>query len=240
MTLRRGLLWTSTALMTMALVLRSVQLGTAPLLSPIEALYFYAWLVFVIYLSLMRSPTQASVGALLVPFGTLCSIMGAVSFTTDIDVNPIFQNPLFSVHVISAFLGYSALSIACCAGILYLLLHDQVTHKRIGGLFNRLPPLEDLDRLGHRTVVLGLVMLTIGMISGAVWARQEWGVNWILEPKVVWSLISWMIYTGYLVARRLVGWRGERAAWVATTGFAVSIFTFLGTNYLLATGRHVF
>jgi cytochrome c-type biogenesis protein CcsB len=237
--LRRALLWFAVACMTLFLAWRSATLGTVPLLSPTEALYFYAWLVFLVYLVLMRSPTQASVGALLVPFGAACALAGAWS-ASEATVLPIFRTPLFALHTLAAFLGYSALSVACCAGILYLVLHDQVTKKKLGRLFHRLPPLEDLDELGHRTVWLGFFLLTIAIVAGAVWARREWGVHWIWEPKAVWAASSWLVYAGYLVARWRAGWRGERAAWLATIGFAVSIASFLGTNYLLASGRHTF
>lgn len=238
--LRRGLLWFAVGCMTVSLAWRAATLGTVPLLSPTEALYFYAWLVFLVYLVIMRSPTQASVGALLVPFGAACALAGVWTGHGPEVVNPIFRTPLFAVHTLAAFLGYSALSVACCAGILYLVLHEQVSKKKLGRLFHRLPPLEDLDRLGHRTVWLGFVLLTVVIVTGAVWARQEWGVNWIWEPKAVWAASSWLVYAGYLVARGRARWRGERAAWLATMGFAVSIASFLGTNYLLASGRHAF
>ena len=238
--LGRGVLWLSVLAMTASLLLRGLEIGTVPLLTPGEALYFYGWLVFLVYLLLMRSPTQALVGALLVPFASLCVLLGALVLREDATVLPIFQNPLFAVHTLAAFLGYSALSVACCAGILYLVLHDQVAHKRMGKLFHRLPPLEDLDQLGYRTVLLGFLLLSLAIAAGAVWARQEWGVGWIFEPKAVWAIISWLVYAGYLVVRRSRGWRGERAAWLATVGFALSIAGFLGTNYWLASGRHVF
>ena len=196
--------------------------------------------VFLVFLLLMRSPTQSSVGALLVPFGALCALVGMAWGSGETAVLPLFRTPLFAVHTLAAFLGYSALSVACCAGILYLVLHDQLSHKRIGRLFHRLPPLEDLDQLAHRTVWLGFVLLTLAIAAGALWARQEWGVAWIWEPKGVWAIVSWVVYAGYLVARRSGGWRGERAAWLATVGFAVSIAGFLGTNYFLAAGRHAF
>ena len=238
--LRRGLLWAAVVAISVSLIWRTVELGTVPLLTPSEALYFYGWLVFLVYLTLMRSPTQALVGALLVPFGAICVLLGAVTFPAETTVLPIFQSPLFAVHTLSAFLGYSALSVACCAGILYLVLHDQVVHKRMGGLFRRLPPLEDLDQLGFRTVLLGFLLLTVAIGVGAAWARSEWGVSWILEPKAVWALVSWAVYAVYLVVRGSRGWRGKRAAWLATAGFALSIAGFLGTNYWLASGRHVF
>jgi ABC-type transport system involved in cytochrome c biogenesis permease subunit len=88
--------------------------------------------------------------------------------------------------------------------------------------------------------VLGFLLLTSGIVFGMIWARREWGVAWVWEAKSVWTLLSWALYLGYLLTRRLAGWQGQRAAWLATLGFALSIFTFLGSNALLASGRHVF
>jgi cytochrome c-type biogenesis protein CcsB len=236
----RALLWGAAAFMTVAIALRAIQLQTVPLLAPVEALYFYSWLVFLVYLVVMRAPGHDSLGALLVPFGTLCSLFEVTASAAAMSVNPIFRNPIFALHTMSAFLGYSALSVACFAGVLYIVQHDQVSNMKMGRLYNRLPPLEDLDQLGFRTVVLGFLLLTVAIIAGAVWARQEWGVNWVWDPKAVWTTLSWLVYAVYLVVRSRAGWRGERAAWLAASGFAFSILMFLSTNYLLAAGRHVF
>ena len=158
----------------------------------------------------------------------------------DAPVNALFTNRLFALHTVSLFLGYSALSVAFCAGVMYLLLFDEIAHKRVGRMFARLPSLDDLDRLGHRTVVLGFVLLTAGIAVGMVWSRREWGVAWVWESKTVWTLLSWTVYLGYLVTRRVYGWQGQRAAWLAALGFALSIITLLGSNALFASRRHWF
>lgn len=237
---RRALLVSATALMTLVIAARAAALGTVPLFSPFEALYFYGWLVFLVFLLVVRQPTRIAIGSLLVPFGTVCAVVGGLGFAPPGDVNPIFRNSLFAVHTLAAFLGYSALSVACAAGILYLLMFDHISKKKIGALAARLPSLEDLDRLGHRTVILGFALLTVGIAAGMTWAWQEWKVVWIWEPKGAWVLATWLLYAAYLVVRNAAGWRGERAAWMTTVGFALSIFTFLGTNYLFVWGRHIF
>jgi ABC-type transport system involved in cytochrome c biogenesis permease subunit len=123
---------------------------------------------------------------------------------------------------------------------MYLLLFEEIAHKRVGRMFARLPSLDDLDRLGHHTVLLGFALLTSGIVVGMVWARTEWGVLWVWEAKSVWTLLSWLVYLGYLLTRNLAGWQGSRAAWLATLGFALAAITFLGTNVALGSGRHVF
>jgi cytochrome c-type biogenesis protein CcsB len=237
---RQNLLIAATVCMTAALAGRAAVLGTVPLSSPLESLYAYGWLVALVFLLLVRGSARTPVGALLVPFGALCSFVGMAGLTTVRDVQPILRHPLFAFHALTAFLGYSALSVACCAGVLYLVQYQEISHKRMGPLAARLPSLEDLDRLGHRTVIFGLALLTASIVAGMAWAKQEWNVLWIWEPKGVWALLTWGLYAFYLVARDGAGWRGVRAAWLSAVGFLASIFTLLGTNYLLGWGRHVF
>ncbi len=238
--LRRGLVWGATALMTVVLAARTVQLGTVPLFSPFEALYCYGWLVFLVFLLVVKQSTRGSIGTLLVPFGTVCAVVGALGITPAAEVNPIFKNSLFALHTLAAFLGYSALSVACYAGVLYLLVYDHIAKKKFGTLVARLPSLEDLDRLGHHTVIFGLALLSVGLATGVTWAWREWKVIWIWEPKGTWVMITWLVYAAYLVVRNGAGWRGVRAAWITTVGFVASLFTLLGTNYLMSWGRHVF
>jgi ABC-type transport system involved in cytochrome c biogenesis permease subunit len=188
----------------------------------------------------VRRAAHRTLGVFLVPLATGLAALSAAFMEPPQAVNALFRNKLFALHTVSLFLGYSALSVAFCAGVMYLLLFDEIAHKRVGRMFARLPSLDDLDRLGHRTVVLGFVLLTAGIAIGMVWARREWGVAWVWESKSVWTLLSWLVYLGYLVTRRAAGWQGQRAAWLATLGFALSIFTLLGSNVLLASRRHVF
>ena len=84
--------------------------------------------------------------------------------------------------------------------------------------------------------MLGFALLTAGIAVGMVWARSEWGVAWVWEAKSVWTLLSWAVYLGYLVARRTAGWQGQRAAWLATLGFVLTVATFLSSSAMLGAG----
>jgi len=225
---------------TGALLLRAFELGTVPLVTSFEALLFYAWLLLVVFLGLVRREAHRTLGAFLVPLATVLGFFAAAFMAPPSTVSALFHNRLFVAHTVSVFLGYSALSVAFCAGVMYLLLHDEIAHKRVGRMFARLPSLDDLDRLGLRTVQLGFVLLTLGIASGMAWARVEWDVLWVWEPKAVWALLSWSVYLAYLLTRAFAGWQGARAAWLAALGFALSVITFLGTNLVLGSGRHVF
>ena len=224
---------------TGALVVRGLELATVPLVSALEALLFYAWLLLLVFLVLVRREAHRTLGAFLVPLAVLLGGFAAAFMAPPAPVSALFHNRYFALHTVTLFLGYSALSVAFCAGVMYLLLFEEIAHKKVGRMFARLPSLDDLDRLGHRTVLLGFALLTTGIVVGMVWAKTEWGVLWVWEPKSVWTLLSWAVYLGYLLTRNLAGWQGPRAAWLATLGFALAAATFVGTN-TLASGRHVF
>ena len=88
-----------------------------------------------------------------------------------------------------------------------------------------------------KTISFGFLFLTVGIITGAVWANSAWGTYWSWDPKETWSLITWFIYAIYLHCRYMRGWSGKKAAWISVIGFASVIFTYIGVNFLLS-GLH--
>ncbi len=99
---------------------------------------------------------------------------------------------------------------------------------------------ELLDEITYKAIAIGFPIFTLGgLIFGAIWADQAWGVYWSWDPKETWSLITWFIYAFYLHSRLLRGWRGRKIAVVASIGFAAVIFTYLGVNLLLS-GLHAY
>ncbi|URR36324.1 c-type cytochrome biogenesis protein CcsB [Thermosynechococcus sp. HN-54] len=101
----------------------------------------------------------------------------------------------------------------------------------------RLTLAETLDNLSYRMIGLGFPLLTIGIISGAVWANEAWGAPWSWDPKETWALIVWLVYAAYLHARITRDWQGRKPAILATVGFGVVWVCYLGVN-LLGKGLH--
>jgi ABC-type transport system involved in cytochrome c biogenesis permease subunit len=97
-----------------------------------------------------------------------------------------------------------------------------------------------LDEITYKSIAIGFPIFTIGgLIFGAIWADQAWGVYWSWDPKETWSLITWFVYAFFLHARLLRGWRGHKMAVVAVIGFISVVFTYLGVNLLLS-GLHAY
>ncbi len=93
-----------------------------------------------------------------------------------------------------------------------------------------------LDDLTHRMVMFGFFFLTIGIITGSVWANSAWGTYWSWDPKETWSLITWFVYATLLHVRITLSWRGDRIAWLSILEFFTVLFTYFGVNYLHSYG----
>ena len=104
---------------------------------------------------------------------------------------------------------------------------------------NKLTLLENLDNWSYRILGLGFPFLTIGIISGGVWANEAWGSYWSWDPKETWALITWLVFASYLHARITKSWQGEKPALVASVGFVVVWICYLGVNFL-GKGLHTY
>ena len=97
---------------------------------------------------------------------------------------------------------------------------------------SKLALLQTIDLWSYRIIGLGFPFLTIGIISGAVWANEAWGSYWSWDPKEIWALVTWLVYAIYLHARLLKGWQGKNAAILGSCGFFVIWICYLGVNFL--------
>ena len=150
-------------------------------------------------------------------------------------------NRILAIHVTSMVLAYSSLSISFGAAVLYLLRRRILPDGVNGGWTRhpaaRFPSLETLDEIGYWSVLAGFPLLTLGIALGAYWANSAWGRYWGWDPKETSALLTWFIYAGYLHARVLRGWDGNRSALILVSGFGAILFTYFAANFVFA-GLH--
>ncbi|HLI96390.1 MAG TPA: c-type cytochrome biogenesis protein CcsB [Candidatus Baltobacteraceae bacterium] len=103
--------------------------------------------------------------------------------------------------------------------------------------FNTMPSLAQLDILIYRIVAVGLPLLTLGIITGAMWAHEAWGAYWQWDPKETAALFSWIVYAIYMHLHTRNAWRGVRTAWISAIGFLTIMFCYFGVN-LWISGLH--
>ena len=114
-------------------------------------------------------------------------------------------------------------------GVFFASRTSEAYKHRLLGVF---PEPVILDELGYQMTLFGFLFLSVGIITGAVWANSAWGRYWGWDPKETWSLITWFIYATLLHARLMRGWRGKRIAYLSLVGFAAVLFTYFGVNLL--------
>jgi cytochrome c-type biogenesis protein CcsB len=206
--------------------------GYVPLSNMYESMVFFAWATILIYLVFEWRLGNRSLGAFVAPLGALSIALVSLNPAISREIEPLvpaLQSNWLTAHVVTCFLGYAAFAVGFAVSIVYL-----VKGNADEGL---LPSGKALDDLAYRTVAVGFPFLTAGILTGAAWANYAWGTYWSWDPKETWSLITWLLYAAYLHARFSAGWRGRRLAWLSGVGFAATIFTYWGVNFVLS-GLH--
>jgi cytochrome c-type biogenesis protein CcsB len=211
-------------------------IGRIPMTNFYESLIFFAGSIIPVYLVVERRIKNRAFGVFVLPIAIIA--MAFASFSPNIDTRiqpliPALQSNWLTIHVVTCFLGYAGFTLSFAWAIIYFLKAEAAKRGRgEEGLWSYLPGLTLVDEMNYQAAVFGFVFLTLGIMSGSVWAYSAWGAYWSWDPKETWSLITWLIYALLIHARYLRGWRGKRLAAIAIVGFASMLFTYLGVNYL--------
>jgi len=220
-----------------AIVVRALEFGSFAVASFGEQIAFFTCLLAGGYLLAQLRYHLAVLGAVVGPIGFIGVLAMLVAHGEMRDVPPDLRSPWLAVHITLAFLGNAAFGLACLVSLVYLWQERQLKTHSVGRFLRRLPPLETLDDVNFRFLTWGFILLTLGILSGVLWAELSFGRLWSWEPRTIWSTIIWMIYAVLLHGRVTVGWGGRRAATLTIVGFGVLFVSFIGVN-MLAPGRH--
>jgi cytochrome c-type biogenesis protein CcsB len=248
--LSKTLVFFSNLLFALTLLARWLGDGYFPLSNLYESLIFLSWAISSIHLFLENKTKSRVIGAISAPILFLLS--GFSSLTLPIEMQkalplvPSLQSNWLMMHVSMMMVSYATLIIGSLFSILYLAFFKFVSQEskillKTGtseGILtssegnSKLSLLETVDTWSYRIIGLGFPFLTIGIISGAVWANEAWGSYWSWDPKETWALITWLVFAIYLHSRLLKGWQGEKAAVLGSCGFFVIWICYLGVNFL--------
>jgi cytochrome c-type biogenesis protein CcsB len=208
--------------------------GHAPFSNLFESLIFFSWTIAVVYLIIERVYKHQSIGAFVLPLAFLAMAYAGLQPKEIRPLLPALKSNWLIAHVITCFIGYAGFALAAGLGLMYLL---KTAGGSTGDKPGLLPSPRVLDNLIYQNVVIGFLLLSAGIITGAIWADQAWGTYWSWDPKETWSLITWFVYAAILHARMVRGWQGKRIAVLAIVGFGCVLFTYFGVNFLLS-GLH--
>ena len=212
------------------LVLRGISAKRWPMTNQYEFAVSFAWALCLVSLVFIRKYRFPVLGAFATPLILLMIGYASMQSREVRDLMPSLRSSWLAFHVSTAIIGYGAFGVACVLSLIFLF-----RGKMKGDSFwgQHVPQPEKLDMISYRSVSLGMLFLTLTILTGAIWAEQAWGSYWSWDPKETWSLVTWIIYAVYLHLRLRRGWRGKAAAWFAVIGFVCVIFTYIGVNTFL-------
>ena len=229
--------------------------GHFPISNLYESLYFLAWGITIGQLLMEREYRSPLIPSIAIPIELVTVAFACFVLPDDLKQSsslvPALRSSWLIMHVSVVMLSYAALIIGSILSASVLFVNNnqplQIRSSSVGtggfkisnnsslnnivehGNFSHS---EELDTLSYRSILVGFVLLTLGLISGAVWANEAWGTWWSWDPKETWAFVTWLFYAAYLHMRISKGWQGRRPAFLATTGFLVVLVCYLGVNFL--------
>ena len=251
--------------LTAQLVLRWWQSGHFPISNLYDSLCFLAWASTLTQLLVVRSYPSPVVAAAATPMALGGVAFASFALPDQLQqaapLVPALRSSWLVMHVSVIMVSYAALLVGSLLSLAVLVTdrgqqlelrsssigsggyrQAELAAVTTGGSgFNfssgNLSLSEQLDSLSYRTITVGFLLLSVGIVSGAVWANEAWGSWWSWDPKETWALICWLVYAAYLHTRLSRGWQGRRPALVAVAGFVVICVCYIGVN-LLGIGLH--
>ncbi|MDH7569714.1 MAG: cytochrome c biogenesis protein CcsA [Armatimonadota bacterium] len=222
---------------TVGLFQITMQTGRSPYSTVYGSVGFVAWLIVLMQLVLVWRWRMYATGAFSLPIAGLMLLFALALPPEMRQLLPDLRRQSLAAHISVILLGYGAFAVAFGLSLIYLMEERLLKARRLQGLFERLPPLRVTESVAFGFAAFGQAMLTLGLAIGLVWAQEMWTKRLWQDPKVIPSLVTWGVYSVYLLLRGVSGWRGRPAAWLLVVGFCAVLVTLVGVNALFP-GRH--
>jgi ABC-type transport system involved in cytochrome c biogenesis permease subunit len=243
---------TATALLILAALAHTFVIGMqtmevrhVPFANPSRAISTFVWLLALSYLYLETTTEERSMGVFIMPMLVGLQTIPALSPGVE-NMDPVLDSPWFWVHVSSLLFAYASFALAGVLGLTYMVQFKEIKKKHLGYFYERLPSLQTLDVMNSRAVAIGWLFLTVGVLVGAIWTAQalvaapndpNLQAMALNDPKIFVAVLTWGVYSFAVLARRMMGWTGRRAAWLSAVGFAIVLLNFLPISYFVTTSH---
>ena len=230
---------------TFVIGMQTMEVRHVPFANPSRLVSTFVWLLTLSYLYLELTTEERAMGVFVLPIVVGLQVIPVLNPGVE-NVDPVLDSPWFWVHVSSLMFAYASFGLAGVLGLTYVLQFKEIKKKHLGYLYTRLPSLQMLDVMNARAVGVGWLFLTIGVVAGVLWTAQARAIApndsnlqamALNDPKIFIATLTWAVYSFLLVARRLLGWTGRRAAWVSALGFVIVLLNFLPISYFITTSH---
>ena len=217
---------------TFYLLARTIDFNHPPITNVFEIFTVLAFAISCSYFILELLTDIRGTGLFIIIFSLIFQLISSVYIQDLTEVREVLRNRMLGLHVISALLGYSGITISAVYGLLFWILYKEIKLNKFGLIFERLPSLEKLEQLSYYSVVIGFVLLTIAIAIGAVWLPSAFpNFNWF-DPKLIVTGFVWVVYGIGILSKSVGGWRGKKVIVFSIAGFCLAIFSILLTNFL--------
>lgn len=169
-------------------------------------------------------------GILVFPAVFMLTFAAALGKNPIVFTSPLLRKPWIAVHITLVLAGYAALLFSLAACVLYLLQERGLKAKSRLAI-SRLPALDVIDQIVYRSLLIGFPFMTAGLLTGAILAQAEFGPAFMTDPKILLSLLMWAVYIVLLYTRWSAGWRGRKAALLASVVFVAAIGAWIANNF---------
>ena len=194
----------------------------------------FGWMLAVAYLVFAVRAKRESLGAFVSPVSLLAAFYSLAAAKLHHVSHPeLMQTLWLPIHVTIIVLAYVALAFAVAASVTYLIQEMLLKRKKLTGLWQRLPSLQVADILIYRATSFGLALLTLGILTGFAGTLQHPDYRLLSDPKVIFSILTWIPFALYLAARWGLGWRGHKTNLVVVYGFVLLVISFFGAPHVL-------
>lgn len=222
------------------LVSRGVGLTSLPAFNGFDAMALYALAISGAYGLWSAYRYTSGIAGILIPYATLLLLCGISAINLDAGVPVPLQGPGMTLHVASAYSAFGVFTLASLSAVAYLMQDSNLKHKRFGTVWARLPSLETLDHIMSRLMGVAFLLLTVSVLMGFFLVRElGGGEEWVLDPKVLATVILWILLAIFVHMRASSGRHGRGIALVAVFGLGCMLFAFIGVH-LVAPSVHSF
>jgi ABC-type transport system involved in cytochrome c biogenesis permease subunit len=201
--------------------------GQLPLVGLAPSLSTLAFLIGLGLVAALLLREGGRVGILLLPLMVILEGVALLLGVEPSSENLDFRGAWLALHVTLSLTGVVGMALAAAAGALYLAQFRELKTKRLGRLFQFLPPLATLDRMGRIGVVSGFTALTIGIVLGWAWTLSFRQTLATTEPETLWGLFIWTVILAVLIARAGGGRVEQRSAVAGLVGFGLIVVSYL-------------